>query len=406
MMGSALDHKESLGHSPPMRWLLLINLLAVVLLSGAVAIVIEGTPVGTGPSNTSIPALDASNMPLDGTQEVATAQEQATVFLDEAAMVTADATTSEPEGPSAEREAAQTEPVLVENDSTLVSAPDAPIPLPAPRTLETETVEAVTTETVETVETVETAETAPPPIAGSDAEQNKSDEPVPLVVATEGDFAPFNYVDDGGNPAGFDIDVAKELCDRLQRPCVYEVKPWADLMPSLRKGDIDLIAASMRIPAAQPQGVLFSSPYYGSRGRFVTSKGSGIAGPGLLRAPGSQIAVQRGSIHEAYLQAQYAEVDLVRTRSLADALQQLADGKVEAAFGDNAAVLQWMKEHTCCTPLGNPITDKTFFGEGVGLVVREDDRSLVDALNAHLQSMREDGTNAILSERYFGGSIF
>ena len=138
----------------------------------------------------------------------------------------------------------------------------------------------------------------------------------------------------------------------------------------------------------------------------MTSKGAGIAGPGLLRVAGSQIAVQGGSVHEAYLQAQYAEVSLVKTRSLSEALQHVADGKVEAAFGDNAAMLRWIKEQGCCTTLGNPITDEAFFGEGIGLVVQDEEMGLLDALNAQLQDMLEDGTSARLSNRYFSGSIF
>ncbi|WOF72850.1 transporter substrate-binding domain-containing protein [Parvibaculaceae bacterium PLY_AMNH_Bact1] len=394
LIGSALDHTESLRHSPPMRWLLLINLLAVVLLSGAVAIVIEGTPVGTGTSSTLSAILDDTNPLVEGIQESAEAHEPMSALQDDADVTTDQTSISEPENREAEVEASHVEPARIANDIGLVAAPDAPIPLPAPRTKETETVEA------------EPAEIEPRPITRSDAEQDKNDEPAPLVVATEGDFAPFNYVDVAGKPAGFDIDIAKELCGRLERQCVFEVRPWADLIPSLRRGDIDLIAASMRIPSTRPDGVMFSNPYYGSRGRFVSSKGAGISGPGLLRVAGSQIAVQQGSVHEAYLEAQFAEVDLVRTRSLSEALQNVLEGKVEAAFGDNAAVLRWATEQACCTTLGNPISDESFFGEGIGLVVQEKDRVLLDALNAQLQEMLTDGTSGRLSDRYFGGSIY
>ena len=401
-MGGALDHRESLRHSPPMRWLLLINLLAVVLLSGAVAIVIEGTPVGTGPSRTLPIALDETKPVVESVQEGADAHEPLLGperdALPPVGSKSDQITMSEPE----KRETAvptrlevdQGEPAQLESENSLTAAPDAPIPLPAPRTVEAENVEG------------EIAAAEKTPIAQVGGRQNISAEPSTLVVATEGDFAPFNYVDVDGEPAGFDIDVAKELCRRLERQCVFEVRSWSDLMPSLRRGDIDLIAASMRIPSTRSQGVVFSSPYYGSRGRFVASKGAGIAGPGLLRVAGSQIAVQDGSVHEAYLNAQYPEVDLVRTRSLSEALQQVAEGKVEAAFGDNVAMLQWIKEQGCCTTLGTPISDEAFFGQGIGLVVREEDQDLVKALNAQLQDMFMDGTSGRLSDRYFGGSIF
>ena len=400
-----------------MRWLLLINLLAVVLLSGAVAIVIEGTPVGTGPHSTPTETSGDINAGVESVQEGASAHESITAsqndVLRPADLTNNPTAISEPETPEVEApshvEEDLGEPTSLDGDVGFAPAPDAPIPLPAPRTIETETVvvepTAIEPVVVEPV-VVEPAAVEPAAVEETGDEQDADEALAPLVVATEGAFAPFNYVDGEGNPAGFDIDVAKELCRRLDRQCVFEVRPWSDLMPSLRRGDIDLIAASMRIPSTKPQGVMFTNPYYGSRGRFVTSKGAGIAGPGLLRVAGSQIAVQDGSVHEAYLQHQYAEVSLVKTRSLSEALQHVAEGKVEAAFGDNAAMLRWIKEQGCCTTLGNPITDGTFFGEGIGLVVQEEEKSLVDALNAQLQEMLEDGTSARLSGRYFSGSIF
>ncbi len=370
-----LDRVGSARHSPPMRWLLLINLLAVVLLSGAVAIVIEGTPVGTAPS----PMIEREQVSPDpdGEQQASNKAPTPPAESDNIAL----------KEPDADESAA---------GESFVAAPNAPIPRPAPRSADTGDVEGGRTPVGPTAQTA--VETASRPTLSAELP--------PLRVATEGDFAPFNFVDAAGEPAGFDIDVAMELCRRLNRECRYEVRPWAELIPALRRAEIDLVAASMRIPSSRPAGVLFSNPYYGSRGRFVAPRDAGIARPGLLLTDGSQIAVQGETVHEAYLIAQDADVELVKTRSLMAALQLVADGKVEAAFGDNAAILRWMKDKTCCVALGSPVSDETYFGEGIGLVVRESEEALLDDLNTHLELIQEDGTSATISERYFGGSIY
>ncbi len=369
----ALDHAQSVRHSPAMRWLLLINLLAVVLLSGAVAIVIEGTPVGTAPAPKAdgaapepIPTSNTASIPSEveaGDQEVSD-------------------------------EAVAEVPTLESAD--WVAAPDAPIPLPAPRAVETGEVESDTAPS-ETMTALQ-PETEP--------RLEVQVTPLPLRVATEGDFAPFNFIDAEGKPAGFDIDVANELCRRLERECRYEVTPWAELIPALTRGEVDLVAASMRIPSNRPVGVIFSDPYYGSRGRFVASSDTVSGEVDMVQADGSQIAVQESSLHEAYLKARYPGIELVGTRSLKVALRLVAEGRVERAFGDNAAILQWLRNETCCRVLGNPVSDETYFGEGIGLVVREEDTALLGNLNRHLQSMLEDGTSDRLSEQYFGGSIY
>jgi len=368
-----------------MRWLLLINLLAVVLLSGAVAIVLEGTPVGIGASGIGEESLHASVediAPADlghqaGVQEPSPAEPAPGEFQ-----------------PGEYRGELELSPDEVEGGP--IAAPGVPRPLPAPR----ETVATQAAPNAPQEMGVATVDAMP------DTEPELIEAPKPLKIATEGDFAPFNFLNEKGEASGFDVDVAKELCRRLEQECTFETKEWADLVPSLRRGDVDLIAASMQIPSARPAGLVFSDPYYGSRGRFVVAQGSAIAGPGVLQTSGAQIAVQQGSLHEAYLRQSYEASELVPAVSIEAALRLVADGKVEAAFGDNTAILQWIKKTNCCAVLEPAVSDTEFFGDGVGLVLRDDNLELTAIINKHLQEMISDGTSATLSERYFGGSIY
>lgn len=285
----------------------------------------------------------------------------------------------------------------IEDDA--VVAPDVPLPLPAPRDIATQEPELSTPVELG-------AARVDKPSVNELAEPELIEAPRPLKIATEGDFAPFNFLNEKGEASGFDVDVAKELCRRLTRECIFEIKGWADLVPSLQRGEVDIIAASMRIPSARPTGLVFSDPYYGSRGRFVSARAAAIVGVGALRASGAQIAVQQGSLHEAYLLQNYEASELVAVTSLDAALQLVDNGTVEAAFGDNAAILQWMKNTNCCAALGPAVTDTKFFGDGIGLVLRDDNSELTAAINTHLQEMALDGTSATLSERYFSGSIY
>jgi ABC-type amino acid transport substrate-binding protein len=369
-----------------MRWLLLINLLAVVLLSGAVAIVLEGTPVGEGASNSP----DTAPVEKGENSEQVISDDQARVPEPDASRQLADLSG---------KEIAQLPQPISEAEEVLDAAPSVPVPLPAPRKTEAKAPElsAAVEDIVPVVPLLATLDPLVP---------SASEAPLPLRVATEGDFAPFNYLNEKGEPSGFDVDVARELCRRLNRPCTFETKKWADLAPALQQGEVDMIAASMRIPSARPAGLVFSDPYYGSRGRFVAARGTAIAGIGSLQASGAQIAVQQGSLHAAYLARHHGGAEIVPAQSLAAALKLVADGKVEAAFGDNAAILRWIKDTNCCAALGPALSDADFFGDGIGLVLRDDNPELKDALNRHLQEMVADGTNASLSERYFGGSIY
>ncbi len=395
-----------------------------MLLSGAVAIVLEGTPLGiggTGPSQ-EVARVNSDGAPEDETQQDETDKGDTPgrgwdrkghvsdptpvapmqVGSNPAEPIPGEADALDPIAPPSGEELAELEPRAEEIEDVLIAAPGVPLPLPAPREVVTQ--ELQTPEAIVSVEPDVAAVEVPSPVELAEPEPVQA--PRPLKIATEGDFAPFNFLNETGEVSGFDVDIAKELCRRLTRECVFLTKGWADLVPSLQRGEVDLIAASMRIPSVRRAGLAFSDPYYGSRGRFVTARGAQIVGIGALQASGAQIAVQQGSLHEAYLRQNQEGSELRAVPSLDAALELVSNGTVEAAFGDNAAILQWMKNTNCCALLGTAVTDTKFFGDGIGLVLRESDLELTAAVNKHLQEMASDGTSATLSERYFSGSIY
>ncbi len=68
-----------------------------------------------------------------------------------------------------------------------------------------------------------------------------------LRIATTGDYPPFNHVYAAGEIAGFDIALA--LCAQIGAECEIVLEKWERLIPELRTGSFDAIAASMPIPS-------------------------------------------------------------------------------------------------------------------------------------------------------------
>lgn len=357
-----LDPVAALLHSPLMRWLILINSLALVLFAGAVAVMYEGALLyGLRTDRSDLPLVETDIDALSGPKHESQQPARLPVVSDE----------TEENKPMA-----QTWPA------------DLRLPLPSPRRQD-----------------VQVAEQDAPQKAPDSAEL---DAPELLRIATEGDFPPFNYRDENQLPAGFEIDLAEELCGRLARSCVIELFSWEELKPAIISGKADMMMAAIRIPNTPPAGIVFSDPYLVSKGRFV---GPIDAQPTFFQSLSSfphdnmHVAVQGGSAHAAFLTAAYPSLVLVLTPSFDDALSMVETGEVESAFGDNAAALYWLKDRACCRALEEPLAHPLYFGKGVGLAVREADSALLQQVNKALQQVIADGTYAILAERYFGKDI-
>ena len=54
-----------------------------------------------------------------------------------------------------------------------------------------------------------------------------------LRIATEGAYPPFNYTEPNGQLAGFDVDIARELCTRLKAECEIVAQDWDGIIPGL-----------------------------------------------------------------------------------------------------------------------------------------------------------------------------
>ena len=93
-----------------------------------------------------------------------------------------------------------------------------------------------------------------------------------LRFITDSDYPPFHYLDEVGALTGFNVDLAKALCEALEVECEVKDVDWAEIFTTLDRGEADAAIASIRISAESLEKAGFSSRYYATPARFVALK--------------------------------------------------------------------------------------------------------------------------------------
>ena len=221
---------------------------------------------------------------------------------------------------------------------------------------------------------------------------------------TEEDYPPFDYAGADGNPAGFNVDLARLLCDEIKVPCTIQARRFDTLLDALNDNRGDAVIASIAPTVETRKRADFTDPYYRTPARFVARADSPIGDVLPELVEGKKIAVVAGTAHEAYLKEMFTEAELRPYPNAEAARAALRNKEVDLLFGDGIALAFWLNgtdSGGCCAFRGGPFLDSHFFGEGVGIAVKRGNDLMRQALNWALFRQWEKGSFTDLWLRYF-----
>lgn len=219
-----------------------------------------------------------------------------------------------------------------------------------------------------------------------------------LRFATEASYPPFEFVDANNTIQGFDVDLANALCKELQASCSFSNQAFDSLIPGLKFRRFEAVIAGMDITPERQQQVTFTQPYYDNAAQFIAQKGK-VASIDALK--GKRVGVQNGTTHQKYLMDQYKDITTVPYDSYQNAILDLKNGRLDAVFGDTAVVNEWLKQNDTLTSIGDNVTDKNYFGIGLGIAVRQGNDELAQKFNAALDKIKQDGTYQSIYNKWF-----
>ena len=225
-----------------------------------------------------------------------------------------------------------------------------------------------------------------------------------IRFVTEDDYPPFGFALPDGSLSGFNVDLARALCEELRVQCTVQARRWDTMFETIEQSRADAAIASIAMTPANRARVDFTAPYYKTPARFVARAAVVLPDTSPEALAGKTVGVVARSAHEAYLRAFFPRVS-VRVYDNALALRSaLKRNEVEIAFGDGVAFALWLNgtdASGCCAFRGGPYTESRFFGEGVGIALRRDNLAVKRALDYALKRVAERGVYADLYLKYF-----
>ncbi|PXX92555.1 amino acid ABC transporter substrate-binding protein [Marinobacter vulgaris] len=223
----------------------------------------------------------------------------------------------------------------------------------------------------------------------------------PLRVGMSGQYFPFTFVEQD-ELKGFDVDVMNAIGEEMGRDIKYETANFSGLFGMLESGRIDTVANQITITEERQKAYVFSDPYVYDGAQVVTKKGNTEV-EGVEDLKGKTVAVNLGSNFEALLrELPYADQINIKTYE-SNLERDTALGRVDAFVMDRVSASQIIKEKPLPLELAGPtfsqITNAYPFRD------TEAGRALRDEVNKALAALRDDGTLASISEKWFGTNI-
>ncbi|WP_196258012.1 transporter substrate-binding domain-containing protein [Pelagibacterium limicola] len=218
-------------------------------------------------------------------------------------------------------------------------------------------------------------------------------------VGTEGAYAPWNFVNDAGELAGYEIDLANAICEHVGLECEIVQNDWDSIIPNLLAGNYDVIMAGMSITEERMQTINFTQDYFPpDPSKFVAAAGADFDFDNLS---GVRIAVQSNTIQAAYAQENFGADNTILSFATPDqTIADLAAGNVDLILADGSFLDPVVTNSGGAIAFVGP---DVLIGGGVGGGVRKEDTELLATLDAALDALKADGTVDALRAQWFDG---
>src|SRR5262245_33633119 len=225
-----------------------------------------------------------------------------------------------------------------------------------------------------------------------------------LVVGTAASMPPLNMTTKSGEIIGLEADMARAMADAMNVKLRLAPTPFADLLPALAAGSIDVIISGMTMTPERNMSVAFVGPYFISGKSFLTTTAT-LTNRGSAEGndPAMRIAVLRASTSETFVQQTIPKATIVPTKDYDEAIALVSQGKADIMIADMPACVVTVARYPDrgLFALATPLTR-----EPIGIALPANDPLLVNWTQNWLREMEAGGNLELMKDLWFKNTVW
>ena len=225
-------------------------------------------------------------------------------------------------------------------------------------------------------------------------DNNNSNESKTLIMGTSADYAPFEFMYKGEDGTmqygGIDVSVGQYIAESMGKELKVENMSFDYLLPSLVKGDFDIVIAAMEADGDRLKSADFSDPYYTDLPPAILVKASDAASyKTLADFSGKSVAAQTGTTKLDIVNEQLTGANAVPLALVTDMVNELVNGKVDAILVDGAVAKQYAETNKDLV-IADASSELGAAQPYCVAVAKGDPKGLLPAINAAIAKMNEE----------------